>query len=474
MKIKVILSRQENIDHYGATEVELDLEEYLKGVVPSEIGNAHIEACAAQAVAARNFTLSKISSRGYITDKSSIDQAFRASRLTGYPNAYAGIEKTTGQVLYYNGSLARCYYSSSNGGKTVSSKEKWGGDFPYLISQEDPYDDGSKNGHGVGLSQRGAKNRANSGQTYQQILAFYFPGTTLHKESEKMTIEQSILDWCKARIGYPYIYGGTQEKCTPSYRRQKAKQYPEYSSNIYTYCPVLSGKKSSCEGCDWQGKEAYDCAQFVKWGAASVGINNVKSGATSQWNQDIWAEKGKFADIPNDKLCCVFRDKNGRKAHVGWYYGGYAYHAQGHQSGVVKTDNSEYKAWTHYAIMKGIYNDSGTAAETEVIEVLYQAKVSSTNSKLNMRKAASKTSSRITQIPPQAIVDVIEEVNSEWWKIVYNGQTGYAMCSYLTKIKTEEKEDTPSAAKEYYVKIKCESEEDAKRIAKLLATATTE
>lgn len=47
MIIKVKLSREENLTYYGAEEIEIDLEEYLRGVVPSEIGNAHIEACAA-------------------------------------------------------------------------------------------------------------------------------------------------------------------------------------------------------------------------------------------------------------------------------------------------------------------------------------------------------------------------------------------------------------------------------------------
>jgi len=47
MQIKVILSRDENIQKYGADEVTLDFEEYVKGVVPSEIGNALLEACKA-------------------------------------------------------------------------------------------------------------------------------------------------------------------------------------------------------------------------------------------------------------------------------------------------------------------------------------------------------------------------------------------------------------------------------------------
>ena len=37
-------------------------------------------------------------------------------------------------------------------------------------------------GHGVGLSQYGAKYRADAGQTYEEILQFYYPGTTLVKE----------------------------------------------------------------------------------------------------------------------------------------------------------------------------------------------------------------------------------------------------------------------------------------------------
>lgn len=135
MEILVKLSREENITYYGKSEIQIDIEDYLKGVVPSEIGNALVEACAAQAVAARNYTVNKVNSKGYITDQSSIDQAFRASRLTGYPNAYEGVEKTKGQLLYYNDKLAQCYYSNSNGGQTLSAKERWGGtDYPYLIS----------------------------------------------------------------------------------------------------------------------------------------------------------------------------------------------------------------------------------------------------------------------------------------------------------------------------------------------------
>lgn len=480
MKITVKLSREENINYYNSDIIELDIEEYLKGVVPSEIGNTYIEACAAQAICARTYAISKIQSKGYITDESAKDQAFRASRLTGYPNAYEGIRKTAGKTLYYNNKLARCYYSSSNGGRTTSSKERWGGEYPYLISQVDEYDNRNGEGHGVGMSQLGAKNRAAAGHSYQSILSFYFPGTYLQgDEIEKMTIEQFILNWCKERIGNPYIYGATQKKCTVSYRKARIEQYPDFANSIKKYCYVLSGQGSSCSKCKWYDKQnnthkyAYDCAQFIRWAADAAGLPSVKSGATSQWKSDIWDIKGSFSDVPANKLCCVFRDNNGTKEHVGWYYNGIAYHAQGHQSGVVATNNKQYKSWTHYAIMKGIYTKDGSPIEMddyiepkqEVIKVLFQAKVSSMDAKLNLRAEPDKNAERIMQIPPQAIVDVVEETNADWWKVIYAGRSGYVMQQYLTK-------EISDVSKEFYIKIKCGSEADARLIAKAFQGAT--
>lgn len=40
---------------------------------------------------------------------------------------------------------------------------------------------GGGNGHGVGMSQYGAKKLAESGKTVAEILAHYFPGTTVQK-----------------------------------------------------------------------------------------------------------------------------------------------------------------------------------------------------------------------------------------------------------------------------------------------------
>ena len=44
MNIKIQLTREENISYYNKEIIIIDIEEYLKGVVPSEIGNAALEA----------------------------------------------------------------------------------------------------------------------------------------------------------------------------------------------------------------------------------------------------------------------------------------------------------------------------------------------------------------------------------------------------------------------------------------------
>ena len=61
MRITVKLTRAENTALLGAGPVELDLEEYLLGVVPSEIyESSHIEALKAQAVCARSYAYKQI------------------------------------------------------------------------------------------------------------------------------------------------------------------------------------------------------------------------------------------------------------------------------------------------------------------------------------------------------------------------------------------------------------------------------
>ena len=163
----------------------MDIEEYLVGVVSSEMSEEWPEeALKAQAVAARTFALRNIGVKrsGYDVDDTTAYQAYKERKPGQCPRVEKAVRETAGLVLLYGGKAASCNYSASNGGRTVSAKERWGNDYAYLIARDDPWDKANgykRYGHGVGMSQRGAQWAANHGIGYITVLAFYYPGTVL-------------------------------------------------------------------------------------------------------------------------------------------------------------------------------------------------------------------------------------------------------------------------------------------------------
>lgn len=268
--------------------------------------------------------------------------------------------------------------------------------------------------------------------------------------------ETKVLSWLEERIGDGYIYGAKGQVATGDFILQQMEQYPEYVKY-----DVVS---------KWINKKVWDCATLVRFAMKEVGISMV-SGATSQWNKTNWLRKGKIAELPKNKICCLYRRTDaGIMQHTGVYLGnGYFIDARGSSTGVVKTKLEKYP-WTHWGIPKGLYTEkeladaSTPAIPQEVLKVLYKAKViAESGSTVRMRSAASGSASTVVKVPVGSEVEVVAE-QPEWKQIVYNGQTGFMMDDFLEK--TEE-----AKPNEYYVKIKCASAAEAERLAKLLATA---
>ncbi len=124
----------------------ISIEEYLKGVLPYEMGSLpmdQIEALKAQAVAARSYAMANRKS------KSEYDIL-----PTIYDQVYRGIEKkdeiinesvelTRGVVALYQGKIINAKYSSTCGGITEDNENVWPGErIPYLRSIRDSGWDG--------------------------------------------------------------------------------------------------------------------------------------------------------------------------------------------------------------------------------------------------------------------------------------------------------------------------------------------
>lgn len=172
-------------DGIGLTVInDIPIEEYLRGVVPSEMPPSwEHEAHKAQAIAARSYAMANKGKRakyGYDLKDTPEDQAYGgASAETTQTNE--AVSETEGIVLIYNGKIIPAYYSASAGGKTVASGQVWTKDLAFLKSVPS-FDDGiKKNGHGVGMSQYGANNLAKKGYNSYQILKYFYANTKFAK-----------------------------------------------------------------------------------------------------------------------------------------------------------------------------------------------------------------------------------------------------------------------------------------------------
>lgn len=118
----------------------LNLEDYLKGVVPNELSPAafnEIEALKAQAVAARTYALRNLGGNrelGFDLWSTARSQVYRGID-SEHPLSSRAVDETRGEVALYRGALINALYTSTCGGRTADSENVFGGKpVPYLRS----------------------------------------------------------------------------------------------------------------------------------------------------------------------------------------------------------------------------------------------------------------------------------------------------------------------------------------------------
>jgi len=124
----------------------LNLEHYLKGVVPSEYSPYHyneLEAHKAQAVAARTYAIKNLGSSeelGYDLCDTPKSQFYKGMSAE-HPFSSQAVEGTQGEVIVYRGRLINALYTSTCGGMTENIENVFEGKpLPYLKSTECVYE----------------------------------------------------------------------------------------------------------------------------------------------------------------------------------------------------------------------------------------------------------------------------------------------------------------------------------------------
>ncbi len=342
----------------------IDIESYLKGVVGYELDNScPMESLKAQAVAARNYAISRI---GYMTANGfDFDDTPAYQTYKGYDasliNVIMAVDQTKGQVLLYNDKLVETLYSAWHGGISEDSENVWGNYVPYLRSVQDSFENlpwpgvnivltdaqiqailvnkkyiastdtfvnldlnsitkfasgrvsnisiiykdvagavqtksvtndstraflglpsnlytvtydavngaytfsGKGNGHGLGMSQIGAKNRAAAGQTYDEILKFYYQNVYLQnlitsailnnftQSTNSLLVEDTISFNATATSGsgtylYKYVVmNGANVVSTKDYSSVSSFSYIPSTEGNYTVQVYMKDQNSTAD-----------------------------------------------------------------------------------------------------------------------------------------------------------------------------------------------------------------------------------
>lgn len=355
MLIRVKITRPENQSFFevpNGTIVNVDLDEYTSGVLAGEVyASWPEETLKAQAVAARTFAVAKSIQRAdepYDVDDTSDFQSFKAAN---FRNEYIyAAETTAGEILTYDGAPAMAKYSASNGGQTVYGSK------PYLPAQFDPWDAKAgkgRNGHGIGMSQWGAKKMGDAGKDYREILEFYYPGTKIKKlEGDDVSLLSEWLDYLEAQIGRGvYVYGAQGQRATEVGdvdawidRRSTSESTAKKAQKYYRQKEAEIGAENI---------RFFDCSGLAMYFFQNMqGVSKNDASANTLW---LGCKQISKSDLkPGD---FVFIDTDGRKTHIGYVArDGQVVEARASGYGV-EVYPQKSRPWTHFGRHKWLRDE---------------------------------------------------------------------------------------------------------------------
>lgn len=224
-----------------------------------------------------------------------------------------------------------------------------------------------------------------------------------------------IVEFAISKIGCGYIYGATGWICTAKRRLEQAAQYPEYADTILG------------TGAKWDGKQCFDCAQLVRRALEQIGIKP-PSGATSQYNADIWEDKGEISTMPDIPGIILYRQTSDKKMqHTGIYIGGgEVVDARGHKYGVMRSAISSYP-WTHWAkpdVTKKDEKETNPVNKQMVVTRIEGAKGSTVNFR-------NKPNGDVIDTIPFGMTVTVTQEQGEWSGFEWKGVPGWMQSRFL-------------------------------------------
>ena len=120
----------------------LDVDQYLLGVLPLEMGLSTVpaEALKAQAVVSRTYALKNRNPDAPYDLVSGVSDQMYGGFGVERDYTSAAVEATRGQVIYYDGALIEAFFSANSGGYTEDSENVWNEALAYARAVPSPHD----------------------------------------------------------------------------------------------------------------------------------------------------------------------------------------------------------------------------------------------------------------------------------------------------------------------------------------------
>lgn len=403
------------------------LEEYLYGVVPSEMNDSWpIEALKAQAVAARSYIASSLSSGSYDVSDTSADQVYKGFNKTK-TNSITAIDSTRKLVLQYNGEIVPAFYGASNGGITDIPYHVWGGGYnlPYSI-REDIYD------------------AQNSSSLYEEIFFPYVinganPITTSDNVVSSPNIDNAVLYFKEQIIADGSIQAAGYDVVT--------------ADDIITLTGVLSFTPHTYDADGDHENHALvpisgtnDCIDYVMAAASFTVMANKEGVPTPYTAANIELDLRYFDGANGDDTYKVFNESSLR-LFVIKEDGGFsiAQKRYGHGVGMSQRGAQARAADAQtYSQILAFYYDGASLANLTIdkpaLTIIPAANDNSNarvnvNDYLNVRSGTGTNFGIIGTLPPDARIEVITEFETpDWHRINYGGDVGFVHKDYIVLI----------------------------------------
>ena len=489
------ISKSNNGNYVSYIIAHIYMEDYLYGVLPYEMGNSSgMEALKAQAVAARTYTMMRMSKMGasqWDVVDTTADQVYSGTPSDS-ANCKAAIDATKGIAVKNGASFTATYYTASNGGQTESIKNAWGtGGLPYLGVKDDPYDLANPDSRKASFSVQAYGSQSNSklGSLLNQKAASVFgsgatvtavtavtPHTPKYAAPSRLytKLDFDVQYTRNGQLGFGVltfdIFGELESALSMNVTSGSNELWSvtQHSSGFtVTARRYGHGIGMSQRGAMYMDKLGYTYDQILAFyyeGCTRVEYTLTRSvlgaiGSGQEGQQQIIPEQpvsletpapsagpGLTARVATQSGSLNLRQKPSTGAKV------LCTIPQNEIIPVLSQDGTwsqtAYRGFTGY-VMTAYLSFSSPAAEATPTpaappaDASQYAQVTTQSGSLNLRSAPNAGAKILRTIPQYQVIPVLES-GASWCRVSYNGDTGYVMTGFLTFLSGPSAAVTPA------------------------------